>query len=210
MLSKKIINIDKKLCIGCGLCCQACQEGAIELINGKACLVKENHCDGLGNCLPNCPVGALKLVERLFKPNEEVMACGCSSSLSEKFDKRKGNTSLAQWPVQLKLIPTSIDYFHKADLLLAADCTAYAYANFHKDFIEDRICIIACPKLDNTDYSQKLSEIFKYNDINSINLVKMQVPCCNGLLAMVERALKSSGKDIKINITTISTKGELI
>ena len=211
MLSKKVISIDEELCIACGLCCQACQEGAIELVEGKAKLVKENHCDGLGNCLPECPVGALQLIERKIEgvKKEKTMACGCSSHLAEKFSSNK-NSELVQWPVQLKLVAIEADYFNQANLLIAADCTAYAYKDFHENFMKDKISLIACPKLDNEDYSLKLAEIFKANEIKSISLVKMQVPCCNGLLAMVERAIELSGKNIPLKLTTISTKGELI
>lgn len=223
MLSKEVIVIDEDLCIGCGLCVNACLESAIQIVDGVAKLVKEDHCDGLGNCLPECPTDAISLVQRKVSPTpskEETMACGCPSDLAQPIERdsqeEKLETStnlpsqLNQWPVQLKLVSETAGYFQGADLLIAADCTAYAYGNFHEDFIKDKITLIACPKLDGTDYSSKIANILKFNDLKSLTLVKMQVPCCNGLARMVEIALASSGVNIPVDYVTISSSGEIV
>lgn len=220
-MSQKVIQIDESLCIGCGLCTQACQEGAIALVDGVAKLIKEDHCDGLGNCLPECPVGALKLVERQKVDIQEgtSMACGCSSHLEkpiirekreEDVQERPSSTELNQWPVQLKLISESASYLKGADLLIASDCSAFSYGNFHQDFMKDKITVIACPKLDGTDYSEKISNIIINNDIKSITVARMEVPCCGGLVQMVKKALELSGKVIPWQIATISTDGRIL
>ncbi len=223
MLSKEIIVIDEDLCIGCGLCVNACLESAIQIVDGVAKLVKEDHCDGLGNCLPECPTDAISLVERKVSPTtskEETMACGCPSDLAQAIEKtpKEDNletkshvaSQLNQWPVQLKLVSETAGYFQGADLLIAADCTAYAYGNFHEDFIKNKITLIACPKLDGTDYTGKIANILKFNNIKSLTLVKMQVPCCSGLARMVDLALDSSGSNIPVDYVTLSASGEII
>lgn len=223
MLSKEVIVIDEDLCIACGLCVDACLESAIQIVDGVAKLVKEDHCDGLGNCLPECPTDAITLVERQVSPadtSQETMACGCPSDLAQPIERSIQEDSpetkshvasqLNQWPVQLKLVSETAGYFQGADLLIAADCTAYAYGNFHEDFIKDKITLIACPKLDGTDYSGKIANILKFNNIRSLTLVKMQVPCCNGLARMVDIALASSESDIPVDYVTISASGEIL
>ena len=231
---RKIIKIDEEKCIGCGLCAQACQEGAIARVNGKARLIRDDYCDGLGNCLPACPVGAIEMVEREADAYDEVavnekkiiekqemMPCGCPGSnvkslsrssetvkiQTEIFDNR---SRLMQWPVQIKLAPTNATFFANAKLLIAADCTAFAYGNFHNEFIKDHITLIGCPKLDMGDYSEKLTEIIKNNDIKSIKVVRMEVPCCGGIEKAVITALRNSGKMIPWQVVTISTDGKVI
>ena len=199
---RKIIHIDEKKCNGCGLCATACHEGAIEMINGKAKLVRENFCDGLGDCLPNCPTGAISFEEREAPAYDEMAV---------KMAKAKKVTSqLSQWPCQIKLIPTQAPYFDKAKLLIAADCTAYAYANIHDDFMKDRITLIGCPKLDAIDYSEKLTEVLKSNDISDVLMLRMQVPCCGGLQRAVENAINNSGKSIPYKVVTISREGNIV
>ncbi len=231
---RKIVKIDEEKCNGCGACASVCHEGAIEIINNKAKLTKEDYCDGLGDCLPACPVNAISFEERevccnkadVLKEKEEkpdykkeVLSCVCFNSYfktaekedASSFDFSKTNLSrLAQWPVQIKLAPLSAPYFHDADLLIAADCTAYAYGNFHNDFIKGRIALIGCPKLDNIDYSTKLANIIKNNRIKSIAVVKMEVPCCKGIEIAVSNALKECKKDIPLQVFTVSVKGEII
>lgn len=195
---RKIIAIDKKLCNGCGLCVSACHEGAIGLVDGRAELLREDYCDGLGNCLPVCPTGAISFEER---EADEFDAQAVSSDDVPR---------LNQWPVQIKLVPVNAPYFCGANLLIAADCTAYAYGDFHRDFIKNRIALIGCPKLDDGDYSEKLTEILKNNDIRSITVVRMEVPCCGGIENAVKTALKNSGKLIPWQVNTISTDGKIL
>lgn len=219
-MKRNVIQIDSEKCIGCGACANACHQGAIAMVDGKAKLMSESHCDGLGMCLPSCPVDAIKLIEKevdAFKAKESApVGGGCPSTVSKQMAP-KGNSDvvgdvpseLAQWPCQIKLISPMAPYFENADLLIAADCCSFAYGNFHKEFIKDKITIIGCPKLDAVDYSDKLSDIIKHNNINSITVARMNVPCCGGLTHAVLSAIEKSGKDIEPNIHIITTDGVL-
>ena len=198
---RKIIHIDEGKCNGCGLCAGACHEGAIEIIDGKAKLVREHFCDGLGDCLPSCPTGAITFEER------EAPAYDEKAVMQAKQEKRK---KLSNWPVQIKLAPLQAPYFDGADLLIAADCTAYAYAEFQKQFTEDRVVLIGCPKLDAVDYSEKLKEIISNNRIKSVIIVRMEVPCCGGIEMAAKRALQESGKIIPWQVATISVDGTIL
>ena len=198
---RKIIHIDEDKCNGCGLCAGACHEGAIEIIGGKAKLVREHFCDGLGDCLPSCPTGAITFEER------EAPAYDEKAVMQAKQEKRK---KLSNWPVQIKLAPLQAPYFDGADLLIAADCTAYAYAEFQKQFAEDRVVLIGCPKLDAVDYSEKLKEIISNNRIKSVIIVRMEVPCCGGIEMAAKRALQESGKIIPWQVVTISVDGTIL
>ena len=203
IMIRKIIHIDEEKCNGCGACAAACHEGAIEMIDGKAKLTREDYCDGLGDCLPTCPTDAISFEER------EAPAYDEAAVLAAK--KKKGITScLSQWPVQIKLAPLRAPYFQDADLLIAADCTAYAYASFHQDFIKDRITLIGCPKLDEGDYSEKLTQIIAGNTIKSVTIVRMEVPCCGGLENAAKKALQNSGKFLPWQVVTISTDGKIL
>ncbi len=230
---RKIIKIDEEKCNGCGLCAKACHEGAIEMINGKAKLTREDYCDGLGDCLPACPTGAITFEEREAPAyNEEAvkkakmnkqgekLPCGCPG-MNSKVIKREtvvpdeinfkpSASQLQQWPVQIKLVPVNAPYFNQANLLIAADCTAYAYANFHNEFIRNKITLIGCPKLDEGDYAEKLTEIITNNDIKSVTIVRMEVPCCGGIENAAKRALQASGKFIPWQVVTISTDGRIL
>ncbi len=227
---RKIIKIDEEKCNGCGLCVNACHEGAIGMINGKAKLLREDYCDGLGDCLPACPTGAITFEEReaLAYNEEEVkksqspkspLPCGCPGTNSKTIQRDfspicnsdvKMQSMLSQWPVQIKLVPTNAPYFNGAKLLVAADCTAYAYANFHNDFIKNKITLIGCPKLDMVDYAEKLTEIIANNDIKSVTVVRMEVPCCKGIEEAVKTALMNSGKFIPWNVVIVSTDGKIL
>ena len=214
---RKIIRIDKEKCNGCGACADACHEGAIDIINGKAELVREHFCDGLGDCLPECPTGAISFEER---EAPEYAGCPGSKSMqiqrseipkSEKPSSTTGQVSnLQNWPVQIKLAPVSAPYFNGAKLLIAADCTAYAYAGFHQDFIRNKVTLIGCPKLDQVDYSEKLTAIIQNNDIQSVTIVRMEVPCCGGLEMATKKALQNSGKFIPWQVITIGIDGNII
>lgn len=206
-MKRKIIEIDQEKCIGCGLCASACHEGAIAMVDGKAKLMRDDYCDGLGDCLPVCPTGAITFTEREAAAYDEeaVLKHKASSSVSVRQESR-----LSHWPVQIKLVPVNAPYFDGANLLIAADCTAYAYAAFHEDFMKDRITIVGCPKLDNVDYSQKLTEIIQKNDIKSVTIVRMEVPCCGGLAYAAEKALQRSGKLIPQQVVTISIDGKIL
>ncbi len=228
---RRIIHIDEEKCNGCGLCAAACHEGAIGMIEGKAKLLRDDYCDGLGNCLPVCPTGAISFVEReaaafdkeAVLQNAAKKTVGCPSSACSimnkamSIGKRKSaseheefgsrQSELGQWPVQIRLVPINAPYFDGADLLIAADCTAYAYAAFHKKFIRNRITLIGCPKLDKTDYSEKLAEIIKNNDIKSVKVVRMEVPCCAGIEKAVRQALAASGKTIPWQVAVITRDG---
>lgn len=193
---RKIIKIDEEKCNGCGVCANACHEGAIEMIDGKAKLTREDYCDGLGDCLPGCPTGAITFEER------EAPAYDQAAVLAAK--------KLSQWPVQIKLVPVTAPYYEDANLLIAADCTAYAYGNFHDDFIRKHITLIGCPKLDNVDYTEKLTQIIANNNIKSVTIVRMEVPCCGGIEHAVKNALQESGKFIPWNVVTISTDGRIL
>ena len=190
---RKIIEIQEEKCNGFGHCASACHEGAIGMVDGKARLLREDYCDGLGDCLPQCPTGAITLVEREAAPYDEA-----------------GISRLRQWPCQIKLVPVNAPYFHKAKLLIAADCTAYTYADFHRDFMKGKITLIGCPKLDGADYSEKLTEIIKNNDIRSVTILRMEVPCCGGLEMAVKKALQNSGKFLPWQVVTISTEGQIL
>ena len=201
---RKIITIDEAKCNGCGLCAKACHEGAIGMVDGKAKLLREDYCDGLGDCLPACPMDAISFVER------DVPAYNATAVFAAKSEKTAGTGKLQNFPVQIKLAPVNAPFFHGADLLIAADCTAYAHPDFHNTFMASRVTLIGCPKLDGVDYAEKLSQIFANNDIRSITLVRMTVPCCGGLPWAAQRALEQSGKDIPFHIVTLDPKGQVV
>lgn len=236
-MKRKIIKIDESKCNGCGICADACHEGAIGMVNGKAKLMREDYCDGLGDCLPACPTNAISFEEREAPAyNEaaviaakaakakdgETLPCGCPSSQSKSIKRESRHltdvntepismeSQLTQWPVQIKLAPVNAPYFNGAKLLIAADCTAFAYGDFHNKFIKNHITLVGCPKLDSVDYSEKLTEIIKYNDIKSVTVVRMEVPCCGGIENAVKKALVDSGKMIPWQIYTITTDGNII
>ena len=196
---RRIIKIDEEKCNGCGACASACHEGAIEMIDGKAKLMREDYCDGLGDCLPTCPADAIHFEEREAPAYNEAAVLAA-----------KAATQLSQWPVQIKLVPTNAPYFDGANLLIAADCTAYAYGNFHQEFIRNHITVIGCPKLDEGDYAEKLTEIIANNDIKSVTIVRMEVPCCGGIEQAAKRALQASGKFIPWRVAIVSTDGRLL
>lgn len=201
---RKIIKIDEAKCNGCGACASACHEGAIEMIDGKARLTREDYCDGLGDCLPACPVDAITFEER------EAPAYNEAAVLAAKEKKESVSSGqLSQWPVQIKLVPVNAPYFSGADLLVAADCTAFAYGNFHNDFIRGRITLVGCPKLDAVNYAEKLTAIIAGNDIRSLTVVRMDVPCCGGIELAAKRALQASGKLIPWQVVTISRDGRI-
>ncbi|MDD6484485.1 MAG: 4Fe-4S binding protein [Clostridiales bacterium] len=224
---RRIIQIDEEKCNGCGACAAACHEGAIGMVDGKAKLLRDDYCDGLGDCLPTCPTGAITFVEReaaaydeaavmANKQKKSAMPYGCPGTnvkeikrSAEERTVAKPISRLGQWPVQIKLAPINAPYFDGANLLIAADCTAYAYGNFHEEFIKNHITLIGCPKLDDTDYSQKLEEIIRLNDIKSVTIVRMEVPCCGGIEQAVKTALQSSGKFIPWQVKIISTDGNI-
>lgn len=222
-MKRKIIQIEEEKCTGCGLCASACHEGAIQMVDGKARLIKDDYCDGLGDCLPHCPVDAISIIEREATPYDEEavkrhMSEKCEDSchtvsckgLPSQERSASMTTELRQWPVQIKLAPVSAPYFDNSHLLIAADCTAYAYAKFHHEFMRKRITLIGCPKLDGVDYSEKLTEIIKANSIQSITLVRMEVPCCRGIENALIKALKESKKNIHCSVRVISIKGRVI
>lgn len=235
-MKRNIISIDEKKCVGCGLCVTGCHQGALEIVNGKAKLVSETYCDGLGMCLPSCPTGALKVIEKEVEAFEEhhkkeaekapaSSGCsgGCPSTVSKTFnrgDAEKPNTTsavsdempsqLGQWPCQIKLVPVNAPYFDNARLLVAADCTAFANANIHQTYMKNKITIIGCPKLDMVDYAEKLTEILKHNNIKSVDVLRMSVPCCGGIEQAVKKALIDSGKMIPWQVVTISTDGTVL
>lgn len=209
---RKIIKIDSEKCNGCGACVSACHEGAIEMINGKAVLTREDYCDGLGDCLPACPVDAISFEEReapAFNEKATKLPCGCPGTQSKAI-RCETSSHLAQWPCQIKLVPVNAPYFDGANLLIAADCTAFAYGNFHNDFMRNHITLIGCPKLDEIDYTEKLTEIIKNNSIKSVKVVRMEVPCCGGIENAVKRALLASGKFLPWQVVTISTDGKIL
>ncbi len=247
---RQIIHIDEDKCVGCGICASACHEGAIDIIDGKAKLVRENFCDGFGDCLPACPTGAITFEEREAPAYDEAAVkasreakkesegmdemdhamhghhegeCpgskfmqldhGCEeseSSAKETVQMAKSISRLGQWPCQIKLLPTQAPFYDGAKLLIAADCTAYAYANMHEDFMKSKITLIGCPKLDDIDYTEKLTEIIANNDIKSVTVVRMEVPCCGGLQRAAENALRNSGKFIQWQVVTISRDGQIL
>ncbi len=235
---RKIIEIDKEKCNGCGACAKACHEGAIEMVDGKATLIRDDYCDGFGDCLPECPTGAIRFVEREAAAYDEkavqerkaAMAkeCahthpaqgGCPGSRMKTISHRETSSEavkeeapvsqLMQWPVQIKLLPTKAPFYKDARLLIAADCTAYSYAGFHDRFMKNRITLIGCPKLDMVSYAEKLGEILRLNEIKSVTVVRMEVPCCGGLVNAVKTALQQSGKLIPWQVYTISTDGNIL
>ena len=233
---RRIIQIDEEKCNGCGACATACHEGAIVMVDGKAKLLRDDYCDGLGDCLPSCPTGAITFIEREALPFDEAavqenmrkkqeaqednLPCGCPGTQSRSIVRpapvkavevaQKPESQLRQWPVQIKLVPVNAPYFNGANLLIAADCTAYAYGNFHQEFMRNKITLIGCPKLDSGEYSEKLTEILRGNDVKSLTLVRMEVPCCGGMEHAVKTALQNSGKMIPWQITTISNDGQIL
>lgn len=248
---RKIINIDEDLCNGCGLCVNACHEGAIGMVDGKARLLRDDYCDGLGDCLPACPTGAITFVEREAAEYDEaavlshlaregrsaasiaeaavaaevasdVRSAGCPGLRAQAIEHDEAVQSnvidgdatrpsrIASWPIEIKLVPIQAPYFQGADLLIAADCTAFAYGDFHRDFMKGRVTIIGCPKLDGVDYAEKLQAILENNDIRSVTVARMEVPCCGGLENAVRRALEGSGKDIPLEVVTIARNGDLL
>lgn len=231
---RRIIEINEEKCNGCGLCAAACHEGAIGMVGGKAKLMRDDYCDGLGDCLPACPTGAISFVEReaaaydeaAVKENQKrkaaaagTLPCGCPGTQSKMLERKAAQpatsvapmeSELMQWPVQIKLVPVNAPYFDGAKLLVAADCTAYAYANFHRDFIKGHITLVGCPKLDDVDYADKLTEIIRNNDIKSVKVVRMEVPCCGGIENAVKKALVQSGKMIPWQVVTIGTDGRIV
>lgn len=233
---RRIIQIDEEKCNGCGACAAACHEGAIGMVNGKAKLLRDDYCDGLGDCLPTCPTGAITFIEREAAEYDEkaVLAnkqkkmqetddaaphAGCPGHQMHQFTRTEHTavdqnpeigSQLGQWPCQIKLVPVNAPYFHDANLLIAADCTAFAYANLHSRFMKGKITLIGCPKLDSVDYSEKLTEIIKNNDIKSVTIVRMEVPCCGGLEMAAKKALQDSGKFIPWQVVTISIDGKIL
>lgn len=231
---RRIIQIDKDKCNGCGLCAAACHEGAIGMVNGKAELLKDDYCDGLGDCLPICPTGAITFVEReaaaydeeAVEQNKKTAGAkghtafgGCPGSRAmeieraaktKKTDEAPIQSQLRQWPVQIKLVPVKAPYFDQADLLIAADCSAYAYGDFHQKFLQGKIVLVGCPKLDQVDYSEKLTEIIRSNAIQSVTVVRMEVPCCGGLEYAALKALEDSGKEVPCEVVTISVDGNIL
>lgn len=225
---RKIITIDEEKCTGCGLCADACHEGAIGMVDGKAKLLREGYCDGLGDCLPACPVNAISFEEReapaydeaavlAAKKAKEAVPCGCPGTVCQSMKPTRTPSAgmdvpgqLQNFPVQIKLVPVNAPYFENAELLIAADCTAFAYGNFHDRFIKGKITLIGCPKLDNISYADKLTQILARNNIRSITVTRMTVPCCGGLSYAVQTALQQSGKDIPLRIVTISPDGKIV
>lgn len=203
-MKRKIIKINEEKCNGCGACASACHEGAIEMINGVAKLMREDYCDGLGDCLPVCPTGAISFEER------EAPAYNEAAVLASKQKNATMESVLNHWPVQIKLVPVNAHYFEDCNLLVAADCTAYAYTNFHSEFMRNRITLIGCPKLDNVDYSEKLTQIIAQNNIKSVTVIRMEVPCCGGIEYAIKQALQRNGKFIPWQIVTISTDGKIL
>ncbi len=238
-MKRRIIEINREQCNGCGACAAACHEGAISMIDGKAQLMRDDYCDGLGDCLPVCPTGAITFVEREAAAYDEktvmenkrkmmqekmkkegmTLPCGCPGSQTRRIEhtayaeveeeNAKHVSRLSQWPVQIKLVPVNAQYFDGAKLLIAADCTAYAYAAFHERFIRGHITLVGCPKLDDVDYSEKLTEIIRDNDIKSVTIVRMEVPCCGGLETAAKKALQQSGKFIPWQVVTVTVDGRL-
>ncbi len=231
---RKIIRIDEDKCNGCGACAAACHEGAIGMVDGKARLLRDDYCDGLGNCLPVCPTAAISFEEREAAAFDESavqaaqaksaekkpsLACGCPGTMAKAIKREtvraeipaaESRSELRQWPVQIKLVPVNAPYFEGANLLIAADCTAYAFAGMHDKFMKGRVTLIGCPKLDEVEYADKLAAILRNNDIQSVTVVRMEVPCCGGIVHAVTEALKRSGKVLPYRVTIISTEGRIV
>lgn len=225
---RRIIQIDEDKCNGCGACAKACHEGAIGMVDGKAKLLRDDYCDGLGDCLPTCPTGAIRFVEReaaaydeaavlAAKGNKVCPTGGCPGQAAKAMQRQAAPVSeeapvsqLRQWPVQIKLAPIRAPWLDGAKLLIAADCTAYAYGDFHREFMQDRVTLVGCPKLDGVDYAVKLTEILKNNDIRSVTVARMEVPCCGGIEMAVKRAVQESGKLLPWSVVTISTDGRIL
>lgn len=228
-MKRKIIMIDEERCTGCGCCAKACHEGAIAMVEGKAKLISDSYCDGLGDCLPTCPAGAITFTEREAEPYDAAAVelkkhaqhkdSGCPGSRMHTFAIKEKEqdlsfpsipSELTMWPVQIKLLPPHAPFFDGADLLVAATCSAFAYASFHKDFMHHKLTAIGCPKLDGVDYSEKLGQIIRENNIKSVRIVRMEVPCCGGLEMAVKSALAHSGKALPLSVTVISTDGTIL
>ncbi len=220
---RKIIKIDKEKCNGCGACARACHEGAIEMKDGKAALIREDYCDGLGDCLPECPCGAITFEEREAAAYDEKAVLAAKQKKEETQERpfscpgmqarrieQETSSQLAQWPCQIKLAPVNAPYFNGANLLIAADCTAYAYADIHNRFMRGKVTLIGCPKLDAVDYSEKLTQILKNNEIASVMILRMEVPCCAGLEMAVKKAVLDSGKQIPWKSVTVSADGRIL
>lgn len=224
---RKIIHIDKEKCNGCGACAKACHEGAIGMENGKAVLLRDDYCDGLGDCLPTCPTGAISFVEREAAAYDEAAVAarmqqkkavfsGCPGQQihlmaeAAPVDQPARASCLGQWPVQIKLVPVNAPFFAGADVLIAADCSAFAYARMHQEFMHGRVTLIGCPKLDAVDYSEKLTAILRENEIASLTVVRMEVPCCGGLSNAVQKAMMASGRVVPCRIVTLSTDGRIL
>lgn len=226
-MKRNIIMIDEEKCNGCGLCITACHEGAIDLVNGKAKLAREHYCDGLGDCLPACPMNAISFEVREAPAYDEAAVkaaqqkksepCGCPGTTARAFAPKPviapmqpSTSQLASWPVQIQLVPVHAPYFHHVHLLIAADCSAYAYGNFHQEFMQGKVTIIGCPKLDPVNYAEKLAEILMGNEILSVSVVRMEVPCCGGIERATKQAVEKSGTQIPLRVVTISTTGEVL
>lgn len=209
-MKRKIISINKELCNGCGICAFACHEGAITMVDGKACLIKDDYCDGLGDCLPACPTGAITFINREAAAYDEAAVLERMNELGKELPSKGPESQLRQWPVQMKLVPVNAPYFKQANLLVAADCTAFAYGDFHQHFIKNHVVIIGCPKLDSMDYSDKLTEILKQNEIKTVTVVRMEVPCCAGIEFAVKTAIEQSGKELPWRTVVVSTEGKLL
>lgn len=219
---KTIIKIDEAKCIGCGLCASTCHQGAIKIIDKKAKLIHDDYCDGLGRCLPVCPTNAITLeevdvVSKSNKVDKGTSNFVCPSSVPKKINKKpminndiNYSSNLTNWPIQIKLVPVVADYYDNANLLIAADCASFAYANFNHEFMKNRVTLIGCPKLDEVDYQDKLTDIIANNDIRSVTIVRMEVPCCGGIFEATKNALMNSGKMIPWNVVIISTDGEIL